>query len=279
MARKHHIRKRALEEFERYLWEDEKSPVTIEKYIRDAGVFLAFCEGQPVTKDLVMAYKSQLVEGGRYAVGSINSMLSSVNSFLHFMGWDECRVKAIRTQRQLYCAREKELTRAEYERLLAAAGEVLRLIIQTICGTGIRGSELAYFTVEAVRENDVIVTCKKKTRPVYMPGRLRKHLLRFAAERGITSGVIFRTRSGKPIDRSNIWASMKRLCASARVSPEKVFPHNLRKLFARTFYEMKKDIAKLADALGHSSINTTRIYIMTSGDEHRRCVERLGLVT
>ncbi len=278
-ARKHHVRPKSLTDFERSLRDDEKSALTIEKYLRDVQAFLAFCGGRGITKELALEYKRQLVDGGQYAVGSVNSMLSSINSFFRFMGWDECRVKAIKVQRQLYCPKEKELTKAEYERLLAAAGETPRLIIQTLCGTGIRVSELAYFTVEAVRENNVVVTCKKKTRPVYMPKNLRKLLLRYAAERGITSGVIFRTRSGRPIDRSNIWAAMKRLCASARVSPEKVFPHNLRKLFARTFYKCKKDIAKLADALGHSSINTTRIYIMTSGAEHRRCVEQLGLVT
>ena len=278
-ARKHHVRPKNLTDFEKNLRDDEKSAATIEKYLRDVQAFLVFCNGRGITKELALEYKRQLVDGGQYAVGSINSMLSSINSFLRFMGWDECRVKAIKVQRRLYCSKEKELTRAEYERLLAVAGEVLRLIIQTLCGTGIRVSELAYFTVEAVRENNVVVTCKKKTRPVYMPKNLRKLLLKYAAEHGITSGVVFRTRNGRPIDRSNIWAAMKRLCASAHVSPEKVFPHNLRKLFARTFYKLKKDIAKLADALGHSSINTTRIYIMTSGAEHRRCVEQLGLVT
>ena len=277
-ARKHRIRPKSLTDFEKYLRDDEKSALTIEKYLRDVQVFLAFCGGQGITKELALEYKRQLMDGGQYAVASINSMLSSINSFFRFMGWDECRVKAIKVQQQLYCPKEKELTKAEYERLLAVADETLRLIILTLCGTGIRVSELVYFTVEAVGDNNVVVTCKKKTRPAYMPKNLRKLLLKYAAKHGIRSGVIFRTRNGKPIDRSNIWAAMKRLCASARVNPEKVFPHNLRKLFARTFYKLKKDIAKLADALGHSSINTTRIYIMTSGAEHRRCVERLGLV-
>ena len=151
-------------------------------------------------------------------------------------------------------------------------------MIQTICGTGIRVSELRYFTVEAVSRGEITVQCKSKTRTILIPGKLKKLLLHYAKHCGIQSGIIFITKNGKPMDRSNIWAQMKRLCAAAKVNPSKVFPHNLRKLFARTFYGIEKDIAKLADILGHSSINTTRIYIMTTGTEHRRKIERLGLV-
>jgi len=151
-------------------------------------------------------------------------------------------------------------------------------VIQTICGTGIRVSELQYFTVEAVRYGQVTVDCKNKTRTILVPGKLRNILLNYAKRHGITAGTIFVTRSGKPLNRSNIWAAMKRLCETAGVKASKVFPHNLRKLFARTFYGIEKDIAKLADILGHSSINTTRIYIMTTSAEHRRQIEQLGLV-
>lgn len=226
-----------------------------------------------------MSYKQALI-GKNYAMRSINSMLASLNSLLDFLGWSDCKVKSLKIQRQTYCAEEKELTKAEYLRLLEAAKGYprLKLIMQTICSTGIRVSELQYFTVEAVRCGEIIVRCKSKTRTILLPGKLKKLLLKYAKKNGIRSGAIFVTRNGKPISRSNIWAQMKKLCESAGVKTSKVFPHNLRKLFARTFYGIEKDIAKLADILGHSSINTTRIYIMTTGMEHRRKIERLGLV-
>ena len=248
-------------------------------YLRDVGCFVRFVRGQTVTKELVVEWKKELVEQG-YAVRSVNSMLASVNSLLSFLGWHDCKVKSIRLQRQTYCAEEKELTKAEYLRLLEASrkNEQLNLVLQTICGTGIRVSELRYFTVEAVQCGEVTVNCKSKTRTILVPGKLRKALLKYAKQRGIQSGVIFRGKSGKPLDRSSIWRQMKQLCKAAGVKESKVFPHNLRKLFARTFYGIEKDIAKLADILGHSSINTTRIYIMTTGVEHRKKIERLGLV-
>lgn len=207
-------------------------------------------------------------------------MLASLNSLLDFLEWTDCKVKTLRCQRQTYCSEDKELSEAEYMRLLEASKhqEQLNLVIQTICGTGIRVSELRYFTVEAVSRGEITVQCKSKTRTILVPGKLKKLLLNYARRCGIYDGVIFITKHGKPMDRSNIWAQMKRLCTAAGVNPSKVFPHNLRKLFARTFYGIEKDIAKLADILGHSSINTTRIYIMTTGTEHRRKIERLGLV-
>lgn len=197
-----------------------------------------------------------------------------------FLGLQNCKVKNIRLQRQTYSAEDKELTKAEYLRLLEASrkNKQLNLVIQTICGTGIRVSELRYFTVEAVRRGEIVIDCKGKTRTILVPGKLKNILLNYAKRRGITAGAIFVTRTGKPLNRSNIWSAMKKLCESAGVKPSKVFPHNLRKLLARTFYGIEKDIAKLADILGHSSINTTRIYIMTTGTEHRRKIERLGLV-
>ena len=268
-----------IQNFSEYLSREEKSNATCEKYIRDVHGFLLFAGNSRVTKELVVAWKKQLIEQG-YAVRSINSMLASVNSFLVFMGWHDCKVKNIRLQRQTYCAEEKELTKTEYLRLLEASknNEQLNLVLQTICGTGIRVSELRYFTVEAVRHGEITVNCKSKTRTILVPGKLRKLLLNFAKQRHIVSGVIFVGKSGRPLDRSNIWRQMKQLCKAAGVKESKVFPHNLRKLFARTFYGIEKDIAKLADILGHSSINTTRIYIMTTGMEHRRKIERLGLV-
>ena len=268
-----------MEAFHRWLIREEKSAATVEKYLRDARAFVVYAGHEVVTKELVMAYKKDL-QTREYAVRSINSMLASLNCLLDFLGWSDCRVKAIKQQKQVYCAEEKELTKAEYLRLLEASKsrEQLNLVLQTICGTGIRVSELKYFTVEAVSHGEVTVQCKSKTRTILVPGKLKKLLLNYAKKRGVRSGAIFITRSGKPLDRSNIWAQMKRLCAAAGVNPSKVFPHNLRKLFARTFYGIEKDIAKLADILGHSSIDTTRIYIMTTGTEHRRKIERLGLV-
>ena len=265
--------------FEQYLIREEKSTATVEKYLRDVRAFVVYVGDKVVTKEIMLAYKKHL-QTKEYAVRSINSMLASLNSLLDFLGWQDCKVKAIRLQRQVYCAEEKELTKAEYMRLLEAAKRKpqLQLVMQTICGTGIRVSELRYFTVENVECGEVIVNCKGKTRTILIPGKLRKLLLDYAKKAKIRSGVIFINRNGRPLNRSYIWAQMKELCIDAKVNPTKVFPHNLRKLFARTFYGIEKDIAKLADILGHSSINTTRIYIMSTGTEHRRKIERLGLV-
>ena len=265
--------------FHEHLILEEKSEATVEKYLRDIRAFSVFAHSQSVTKELVMDYKHRLLERG-YAVRSINSMLASINSFLAFQGWQECSVKSLKLQNPVYCAEEKELTKAEYMRLLAAAENRprLRLILETICGTGIRVSELRFFTIERVRRGEISVRCKGKIRTILLPGKLRSLLLAYAKKNGIRSGCIFVTGGGKPLNRSSIWAQMKALCKKAQVKAGKVFPHNLRKLFARTFYRMEKDIAKLADILGHSSINTTRIYIMTTGVEHRRKIERLGLV-
>ena len=266
-------------EFGKFLRREEKSRATQEKYLRDIRAFCEYTNGNKISKELVVDWKKHLVEQV-YAVRSINSMLASVNCLLEFLGLSNCKVKNIRMQRQTYCAEDKELTKAEYMRLLQASkkNEQLNLVLQTICGTGIRVSELQYFTVEAVRCGEVTVDCKSKTRTILVPGKLKNLLLNYAKRNGITVGVIFVTRTGKPLDRSNIWAAMKKLCEAAGVKATKVFPHNLRKLFARTFYGIEKDIAKLADILGHSSINTTRIYIMTTGFEHRCKIERLGLV-
>ena len=268
-----------MQTFKEQLVQEEKSSITMEKYMRDVRKFTTFVGTRQITKELVIEYKRFLVETG-YAVRSINSMLASLNSFLNFCGLQDCKVKSMKTQRQIYCAEEKELTKAEYMRLLEAAKKQPRLylVLQTICGTGIRISELAYFSVEAVEEGEIVVSCKNKTRKIFLPGKLKKALLQYAKKCGIRAGSIFRTRNGKTLNRSNIWAEMKRLCKAACVNPSKVFPHNLRKLFARTFYKIEKDIAKLADILGHGSIDTTRIYIVSSGVEHKKKIEQLGLV-
>lgn len=268
-----------IQSFYQYLIREEKSRATVEKYLRDVRAFDMYAGEQIISKEVVMAWKKEL-QIKEYAVRSINSMLASLNSLLDYLGWSDCKVKSIKQQRQIYCAEEKELSRAEYMRLLEAAQKKpqLQLVMKTICGTGIRVSELKFFTVENVKQGEVTVNCKAKSRTVLIPGKLRKLLLDYSRKEKIHSGVIFINRNGEPLNRSCIWAQMKSLCEEAGVNPGKVFPHNLRKLFARTFYGIEKDIAKLADILGHSSIDTTRIYIMTTGTEHRRIIERLGLV-
>lgn len=252
-----------------------------EVFARDVRAFAEYLGGAEVTKEAVIAYKSKLLAES-YAVRSINSMLASLNGLFSFLGWTDCRVKSIKLQRQIYCPEEKELTKAEYMRLVNTAkqkgNERLNLILQTICGTGIRVSELQYITVEAVKCGEAIVSLKGKTRTIFIVRELQKKLLRYAAEQGISSGTIFITRTGRPLSRTNIWREMKGLCEQAGVNPQKVFPHNLRHLFARVFYGIEKDIAKLADILGHSSINTTRIYIISTGDEHRRRMEYMRLI-
>lgn len=270
-----------IQNFKKYLKEEEKSKNTIEKYMRDVWEFTTYMNGAEITKESVIAYKDKLISKN-YAVRSINSMLASLNSLFSFLNWMDCRVKSIKLQRQIYCPEEKELTKAEYMRLVNTAkqkgNERLNLILQTICGTGIRVSELQYITVEAVKNGEAIVSLKGKTRSVFIVKELKKKLLRYAAEQGITSGAIFITRTGKPMSRTNIWREMKNLCEYAGVNPQKVFPHNLRHLFARVFYGIEKDIVKLADILGHSSINTTRIYIISTGDEHRKRMENMRLI-
>ena len=266
-----------------YAWlkAEEKSQNTIEKYARDVATFVKFLGKDNITKEKVIEYKSKLITDD-YAVRSINSMLASINSLFAFLGWHELKVKSIKLQRQIYCPEEKELTKAEYLRLVNTAkqkgNERLCLLIQTICSTGIRVSELPYITVEAVRHGAAVVSLKGKTRSVFIVRELQKKLLHYAAEHKITSGAIFVTRNGKPMSRTNIWREMKSLCNEAGVSTRKVFPHNLRHLFARTFYGIEKDIAKLADILGHSNINTTRIYIISTGDEHRKKLESMRLI-
>lgn len=266
-----------------YAWmqSEEKSRNTINKYARDIAAFVTYLDKDCVTKEKVIDYKTKLISDG-YAVSSINSMIASLNSLFTFLGWNNFKVKSIKLQRQIYCSVEKELTKAEYIRLVNTAkrnGNIrLSLLLQTICATGIRVSELEYITVDTVRCGEAVVSLKGKTRSVFIVPELQKKLLRYVADQKITSGAIFVTRNGKPINRTNVWREMKGLCIEAGVDLRKVFPHNLRHLFARTFYGIENDIAKLADILGHSSINTTRIYIISTGDEHRKKLESMRLI-
>ena len=269
-----------LKGFERYLFEEERCTATVEKYMRDVRCFTAWIGGAEIEKADVIAYKQHLSE--RYTVTSVNSILSSINAFFAFLEWHDLRVKTLKVQRQAFASSDKELTKSEYERLLTAAqsrqNERLYLLMQTICSTGIRVSELRCITVESVHTGRAEICCKGKRRTVFLPSKLCKALCAYVKRRNIKSGPVFVTKNGKPLDRSNIWADMKKLCSTAGVSEKKVFPHNLRHLFARTYYTVQKDIVRLADILGHASVNTTRIYTMESGEIHRKQLQHLGLL-
>lgn len=274
------ITKKALNEFHQYLIDEEKSASTKEKYMRDIRTFSRWLAKRNLDKSAVLEYKAHLIQ--KFAPASVNSILSSLNSFFEFNGCQNLRVKLLKIQRQIFANRERELSKQEYERLLLSAykqeNNRLYYLMQTICSTGIRVSELRFITVEAVRRGQAHINCKGKLRTVILPARLCKMLSLYIKERKITSGSVFVTRNGKPLDRSNIWADMKKLCESANVESSKVFPHNLRHLFARTYYSLQKDVVRLADILGHSSINTTRIYTMESGEVHRAQIQKLGLL-
>ncbi len=274
------ITSKLLADFEASLYSDEKSTNTTQKYMRDVRAFICFASGKCIDKNTVLSYKAHLEQS--YALTSANSMIAATNCFFKFAGWPELCVKQFKVQRKTFCSEESELSKQEYFALVRTAeknkNERLSLLIQSICGTGIRVSEVQCITVEAVKRGEAIVSCKGKTRMVFIVPELCKKLLRYAKEQGIETGQIFITKSGKPLNRSNIWREMKSLCNEAGVSPGKVFPHNLRHLFARIFYEIEKDIAKLADILGHMSINTTRIYIISTGAEHRRKLQHMHLI-
>lgn len=269
-----------IENFKIDLVEEEKAQATIEKYIRDILAFVEWLSGRTVEKQTVLEYKQKLIE--KYAPASVNSVLSSLNRFFAFAEWFNCKVKSIKIQKQVFAKQERELTKAEYDRLLAAAlhkdNKRLYLLMQTICSTGIRVSELKFITVEAVKAQKAIINLKGKTRSVFLPDMLCKMLLRYIKEEKIKSGSVFVSKNGRPLDRCNIYHDMKNLCESANVDRSKVFPHNLRHLFARTYYSIEKDISRLADILGHSSVNTTRIYTMETGEIHRKQIQKLGLL-
>ena len=265
-----------------HLYIEEKSCATIEKYLRDVRAFACWLDGREISKELTSEWKAHLVAQG-YASTTVNAMLSALNSLLEFMGLQECRVKFLKIQRRLFRDTNRELTKEEYQRLLSAAHQLERerlgLLVETIGATGIRVSEIQYITVEAVQRGKAEIALKGKIRTILLPGKLRRKLLKYAKKQKTTSGAIFRTKSGKELGRRQIWAELKGLCRYAGVEPGKVFPHNLRHLFATVFYRTCRDIAKLADLLGHSSIETTRIYLVASGAEHQREIDRLGLVS
>ena len=274
------ITKKLIKKFRRYLIEEEKAAATVEKYIRDINVFADWLGDKALDKETVLTYKENLTKN--YAPASVNSILASLNSFFTFNEWYHLRVKNLKIQRQIFVNKDKELTKAEYERLLTAAkskgNEQLYFLMQTICATGIRVSELRYVTVESLKAQKAQINLKGKMRVIIIPKELCKMLLQYSKDHKITTGSVFVSKNGKALDRSNIWKMMKALCESAGVSREKVFPHNLRHLFARTFYSLQKDIVRLADILGHSSVNTTRIYTMETGETHRRQIQKLGLL-
>lgn len=262
-----------------YLREEERSPATVGKYVRDLTALQTFLGGRPLSKTNLIEWKQQLTQ--TYASASVNSMLAAANSFLAFMNRKDLAVKPLKLQKPLFLAEEKELTKDEYIRLVRVAqqeNERLALVIQTICATGIRVSELRYITAEAVCSGRAEVNNKGKRRPVFLQEQLRCLLKQYLKKQKKTSGPVFTTRSGNPLDRSNVWREMKVLCEKAGIAPEKAFPHNLRHLFARTYYSRERDLSRLADLLGHSSINTTRIYTAESGRTHARQVESMGLI-
>lgn len=270
----------SIENFRRYLINEEKAEATVEKYIHDVCVFGEWLVGEEVSKERVLQYKKELEE--KYARTSVNTSLAALNSFFEFNGWHDCRVKSLKIQRNIFASKDKELTREEYERLLDAAKKKrnMRLyhVMQTICVSGIRVSELKFITVEAVLKRQADIQCKGKRRIVILTDELCKFLMKYIKKNKIKSGSVFVTKTGKPLDRSNIWSDLKKLCGEAKVKREKVFPHNLRHLFARTYYSLQKDIVRLADILGHSNINTTRIYTMESGDVHRKQLREMKLL-
>ena len=269
-----------IESYRDYLISEEKSEATMDKYLRDVREFSDWLGDREFDKTAVLTYKTELTE--RYAPASVNTILSSLNSFFAFNEWYELKVKTLKIQKQIFASDDKELTKAEYEKLLKAAkskkNERLYLLMQTICATGIRVSELKHITVEAVCRGRAEINCKGKRRTVFIPSQLCQILKQYIKEQKIMSGSVFISKNGNPLNRSNIWTDMKKLCKSAGVSEKKVFPHNLRHLFARTYYSLQKDIVRLADILGHTSVNTTRIYTMESGEIHRKQIQKLGLL-
>ena len=275
------ITEETLAAFARQLGEEERSPATLEKYLREVRQFAAFLGGREVTRDLAAAWREEL--SARQSPATVNGKLTALDRLLAFLGWEDCRVKHLRVQRQLFRDSARELSREEYARLVETARRLgrgrLSLLMETICATGIRVSEVRYITAEAVREGRTEIALKGKIRTILLPGKLCRKLEKYARQKKITSGELFLTRSGRPMSRKQIWAEMKGVCRAAGVAPSKVFPHNLRLLFARCFYRVSRDVAKLADVLGHSSIETTRIYLISTGAEHARTLDQLRLIS
>ena len=281
MKKKLELTERQMEKFEAYLRHDEREPATIEAYLRSLRKFAEWADGRTITKELAAEWKAELAGSG-YRPVSVNAMLAAVNKFFACMGREDCKVKYLKLQQQMFRKSERELTKAEYLRLVQAAREKgnlrLELLLETICATGIRVGEVKYITVEAVQTGAAEIALKGKIRTILLPNRLCRKLQKYAKKQKIASGEIFITQSGMGMDRKQIWAKMKRLCAAAGVERSKVFPHNLRSLFARSFYGSCHDVVRLADVLGHSNIETTRIYLMSTGKEYIRQLDKLGLV-
>ena len=275
------ITEETLAAFARQLGEEERSPATLEKYLREVRQFAAFLGGREVTRELAAAWREEL--SARQSPATVNGKLTALDRLLAFLGWEDCRVKHLRVQRQLFRDSARELSREEYARLVETARRLgrgrLSLLMETICATGIRVSEVRYITAEAVREGRTEIALKGKIRTILLPGKLCRKLEKYARQKKITSGELFLTRSGRPMSWKQIWAEMKGVCRAAGVAPSKVFPHNLRHLFARCFYRVSRDVAKLADVLGHSSIETTRIYLISTGAEHARTLDQLRLIS
>ena len=281
MKKKMQLTQREFDQFEDYLRHDEREESTIEAYLRSLTRFAEWADGRVVTKELAMEWKAALSEAG-YRPISVNAMLAAVNKFFTCMGREDCKVKYLKLQRQMFRKSEKDLSKEEYQRLVQAAHEKgdlrTELILETICATGIRVGELKYITVEAVRAGVAEIALKGKIRTILLPHRLCRKLQKYAKKQKIASGKIFLTQDGLPVSRQSIWTRMKALCEAAGVERSKVFPHNLRSLFARSFYGSCHDVVRLADVLGHSSIETTRIYLMSTGKEYLRQLDKLGLV-
>ena len=271
-----------LKEFHGYLQAEERKPGTIEKYLREVRGFVAWAGGREVNKDLTTAWKEHL-KSQKFQPETVNAKLSALNKFLRFLGREDCRVRYLKIQRKLFRRSDRELTREDYDKLWNTANSQgkhrLALLMETICATGIRVSEVRYITMDAIQSGRADVSLKGKIRTILLPGKLCRKLQKYAKKQKIVSGEVFLTRNGRGLSRRQIWAEMKALCKAAGVAASKVFPHNLRHLFARTFYKVYKDVARLADVLGHSSIETTRIYLISTGVEHAQQLERLGLIS
>ena len=270
-----------IREFSRYLREEERETATIDKYSRDVKDFFIWLKDRQISRERMGEWRGYLLQAGRKPV-TINGKLSALNKFFSFLGRNDCRTKYLKIQRRLFRSTEKQLSKQEYIRLMETAHslgrERLALLMETICATGIRVSEVKYITAEAIRAGRTEIALKGKIRTILLPGKLCRKLKKYAGKRKIVSGEVFLTRNGKGMSRRQIWAEMKSLCEKAGVAPSKVFPHNLRHLFAQTFYRVCRDVAKLADVLGHSSIETTRLYLISTEAEHVRQMERMGLI-
>ena len=274
------ITRELIEAFSLHLIRQEKSSGTISKYVHDVTLFAEWMQGERVLQEHTVQWKNDLVESGRMLT-TVNSMIAAVNSFFRYVKWGY-HIKYVRIQKRFFRADEKVLTRSDYDKLLKTAyrqgKESLGLLMETICATGIRVSEIRYITMEAARSGRAEILLKGKHRTILIPDKLCRKLKRYAAKRGIRRGELFLNKRGKSMDRKQIWSQMKALCKFAGVSEKKVFPHNLRHLFARAFYRASKDITGLADVLGHSSIETTRIYLESTETERIKKIEQLKLV-